>query len=186
MTRKLDALARDIVSLLEESEPNMLLWREIRNRLWPKYKRRYKDTKGFGVALSNKLRLLEYGGFLKQEGDLWGTPESICATDELVLKKQKYSQIRHEMEKIKEDYVSEDVDKAYRRLQILVTTVLPEGWKDEIYPLMIGYIQRMSEIDAKLKTRSALRSGKLRQEIQKLKKTMVVKVLKELNRLLKT
>ena len=75
MLRKLSIVEQDILSLLQKTEPDMLLWREIKARLWPFHKTRYKDEKVFGVAMSNYLKRLD-GKFLKHEGDYWGTLKS--------------------------------------------------------------------------------------------------------------
>ncbi len=58
MADKLDMLEGDIVSLLRKHEPNMLRWNEIVENLWQTYQYRYKDRKGFGVAVNGKLKLL--------------------------------------------------------------------------------------------------------------------------------
>ena len=80
--RKTDNFGQDILSLLEKNEPDMLMWREIKNRLWPKYKDRYKNVKTFGVALSNKLTRLAAKKKIKHEDDLWGTTSSSISRDE--------------------------------------------------------------------------------------------------------
>lgn len=75
MPRKLGAVEQDILSLLQKTEPSMLLWREIKARLWPFHKNRYKDEKVFGVALSNYLTKHE-DRLWKHQGDFWGTLRS--------------------------------------------------------------------------------------------------------------
>lgn len=78
LTKKLNRFSQDILSLLEEYEPKMLMWREIRNLLWSKYQAKYPKSgkKGFGSALSNKLTLLEVAGLVKHEDDFYGTSKA--------------------------------------------------------------------------------------------------------------
>lgn len=79
MSRKLNSVEQDILSELQKIEPDMLLWREIRARLWPRHKKRYKDKEVFGVALSNYLTKHK-DRLWKHEGDYWGTLESLPTT----------------------------------------------------------------------------------------------------------
>jgi len=76
MPEKLDNLEFDVLSILKKHEPKMLRWSEIVKALWDDYKFKYKDEKGLGVAVTNKLKLLVAGGKIKQEGFLYGTPSS--------------------------------------------------------------------------------------------------------------
>jgi len=75
MPKKLSIVVQDILSLLQKTEPEMLLWREIKARLWPLHKNRYKDKKVFGAALSNYLTKYE-NKLWKKEGDHWGSLKS--------------------------------------------------------------------------------------------------------------
>lgn len=73
MPRKIDTLSQDILNLLTEEEPNTLLWREIVARLWPNYEFRYKDKRTFGIAVSQKLRILKASRSIIHKGDRYGT-----------------------------------------------------------------------------------------------------------------
>ena len=77
MADKFDMLERDIVSLLQKHEPNMLRWTEIVETLWQTYQIRYKDRKGLGVAVTGKLRFLVAGGKICHKGLFYGTPNSL-------------------------------------------------------------------------------------------------------------
>ena len=77
MTDKLDSLEQDIVSLLQKHEPNMLRWSEIVENLWQTYQFRYKDRKGFGVAVTSKLKLLVVKSIISQQEHFYGMPNSI-------------------------------------------------------------------------------------------------------------
>jgi hypothetical protein len=79
MPEKLDNLEFDILSVLKKHEPKMLRWSEIVGALWSNYKFKYKDEKGFGVAVTNKLKLLVAGGKARQEGIFYGTPLSTAS-----------------------------------------------------------------------------------------------------------
>lgn len=76
LTDKLDGLEYDIVSLLQKHEPDMLRWNEVVKSLWETYKFKYKDEKGFGTAVTNKLNLLVASGKVKHEGLYYGSPSS--------------------------------------------------------------------------------------------------------------
>jgi hypothetical protein len=94
MSKKLNSVEQSILSLMQEKEPTMLLWREIKAVLWPIHKKRYRDEKVFGVALSNYLTRHE-GRLWKKEGGYWGTfrsspPESKSLWDRL---KHKFKQV---------------------------------------------------------------------------------------------
>jgi hypothetical protein len=73
MPKKLNKFKQDILSLVEKVEPEMLFWREIRDRLWPIYQTEYKDKKVYGVALTNNLTWLQAKRFIKKESDYYGT-----------------------------------------------------------------------------------------------------------------
>jgi hypothetical protein len=74
--KKLDSLGKDILSFLEKNEPKMVLWREIKEALYPKYQSHYKNEDSFTVALTNKLTQLRAKGLIKKEGDYYGTFKS--------------------------------------------------------------------------------------------------------------
>lgn len=76
LTDKLDNLEYDIISLLQKHEPDMLRWVEVVKSLWETYKFKYKDEKGFGTAVTNKLNLLVASGKVKHEGLYYGSPSS--------------------------------------------------------------------------------------------------------------
>ena len=77
MTKKLDNLSKDILSLLKKYEPEVLRYHEICDILFnSSYKGRYKDKKGFGVAVSQKLKLLEAMGLIVHKDIWYGTPNS--------------------------------------------------------------------------------------------------------------
>ena len=99
MTYKLDSLEQDIVSLLQKHEPNMLRWNEIVENLWQEYKHRYKDKKGLGVAVTNKLRLLVAKGKVSHEELFYGTPNSL--TPEAISSIDKSRKAQAELNEIK-------------------------------------------------------------------------------------
>ena len=74
--KKLDSLSKDILSFLEKNEPKMVLWREIKEALYPKYQSHYKNEDSFRVALTNKLTQLRANKIIKKEGDYYGTLKS--------------------------------------------------------------------------------------------------------------
>jgi len=98
----------------------MLLWREIKARLWLLHGRKYKDKKVFGVALSNYLARLE-GRFLKHEGDYWGTLKSSQPGTETQNSKEKALKPSRlnlfEYRKWKRQYEDKRLDEQIRELQ---------------------------------------------------------------------
>ena len=76
MTKKLDKLSQDIISLLENREPDMLRNNEICSSLWPSYQFHYKDQKVFGVRVSQILRRLLDKERIKREDIWYGTDKS--------------------------------------------------------------------------------------------------------------
>jgi len=123
MPKKLSMLEQDILSLLQKTEPSMLLWREIKARLWPLHKTRYKNEKVFGVALSNYLTRNE-GKLWKHQGDYYGTFKSFPQAESDV----SVTEIRREIAKIKEDYISHHTNEAFTRLVLLADQI------DELQP----------------------------------------------------
>jgi hypothetical protein len=77
MPSKLDNLEFDIISLLQRQEPKMLRWSEIVKSLWNTNKFKYKDEKGFGVAVTSKLNLLVAGNKIKKEEIYYGSISSV-------------------------------------------------------------------------------------------------------------
>lgn len=51
----------------------MVYWSDISNELYPSYKFNYKTPKIFGVAVSQKLKILLIEGKVKKEGIFYGT-----------------------------------------------------------------------------------------------------------------
>ena len=97
--------------------------------------------------------------------------------------KDKLERIKGEMEKIKEDFVSRRIQKAYDRVITLHLTMLPQDWKDELQPLIISASQEMLPLDDKLRSYRTVRTGKLKKEIEKLRIAVIVKVLRRLGQL---
>jgi hypothetical protein len=94
--KKLDSLGKDVLSFLEKNEPKMVLWREIKEALYPKYQSHYKDENSFGVALTNKLTQLRAKGLIKKEAEYYGTFKSSIEKEQakpLEKKKLKESSI---------------------------------------------------------------------------------------------
>lgn len=79
--RKLDSLSKDVLSFLKKNEPKMVLWREIKNALYPNYKNHYKNEHSFNVALTDKLTQLKAKELIKKEGDYYGTLKSFIKTE---------------------------------------------------------------------------------------------------------
>ena len=76
MTEKLDKLSSDILTLLKNHEPERLRHHEICDSLFNSYQYNYKDKHVFGVAVTQKLKLLEAKGLIIHEGIWYGTPNS--------------------------------------------------------------------------------------------------------------
>lgn len=82
MTERLDNLSKDILTFLEKHEPNVLRWTEIVEGLWPFYRFHYKNERGFGVALTQKLKFLKKEGLIKKESGFYGTVKSTFHIEE--------------------------------------------------------------------------------------------------------
>jgi hypothetical protein len=80
MPSKPDNLEYDIISLLQKHEPKMLRWSEIVRSLWDTNQFKYKDKKGFGVAVTSKLNLLVAGNKIKKEEIYYGSISSVLET----------------------------------------------------------------------------------------------------------
>jgi len=76
MTEKLDKLSNDIITLLKNHEPKRLRHNEICDSLFDAYKYNYKDEKSFGVAVTQKLKLLEAKKLIIHEDIWYGTLNS--------------------------------------------------------------------------------------------------------------
>ena len=141
MPRRVDNFGQDILSLLRKVEPEMLLWRELKDRLSPLHSSRYKDEKVYGVALTNKLTRLQAKGHIKKVGDYYGTLYSRFPKDI-----SKYDQYVDELKKIGETIFTVSPDYGWHKLTIFVAT-LPKPLKDKIYSTVLPIAESNSHGD---------------------------------------
>ncbi len=107
---KLDLLGERIISLLRRREPEFLRWSEIVNDLWQEpFTKRYKDRRGFGVAVTNKLRLLEAGGKIEHEGHCYRIRQSSEAERDTV--RAALEELRKEFRYLRDPRVKEIAER---------------------------------------------------------------------------
>ena len=90
---------------------------------------------------------------------------------------QDNKEIRSEISGIRECYVSNDTVEAGKRLMLLVNTMLPTEWKDELEPLIGDFNRQLKEANSE--SRALDNSRKLRVE-----ERFIPRFLKEINRLM--
>jgi hypothetical protein len=129
MTEKLDKLSNDIITLLKNHEPNRLRHHEILDSLFDAYKYNYKDKKSFGVAITQKLKLLEAKKLIIHEDIWYGTLKSKSEENSF-----KASLMRHYQKMLgfaEELYLRNELLDARDTLRLLVHE-LPQPQREKI------------------------------------------------------
>ena len=110
---KLDQFSQDIVDFLKRQEPEMVRWSDIADRLWSKYRCKYKDKKSYGVALTQKLKPL-IDNEIKRVDHLYGSPNSIPPKPNLP---NKQTMGKWEYKKWEKSYADEQRALELKRLE---------------------------------------------------------------------
>jgi signal recognition particle subunit SEC65 len=142
LPEKLDSLEYDIISLLQKHEPKMLRWNEVVKSLWESYKFKYKDERGFGTAITNKLNLLVASGKVKHEKLYYGTPSSILTNGPSKIDQKfrdtlqsKFWVERSEVLKLREgglDFGNGTIFEAWERTERFAELLPPSPLKDQL------------------------------------------------------